>query len=227
MVGKALGSVLCVAVLGAGTYAAGAVRGVKFDSVVDDVGSVPEGREITSRFKFRNRGLEASILDVSGSCNNVSASLVNRSVVARGESGAVETRVATAGTEGLQTSTIAVRVRDPFERTIVLTVRAHVEREFVPDVGIVDFGKVPRATSAQRLLGIRVNSQGQRVLSARSTDESFDVYVDQRYEPAPARLVVIARPRSERGLRFGTIRISTSSFHMPELIVPVRVQITD
>jgi hypothetical protein len=208
--------------VGIAAYAAGAFDSVMFDTLVADVGSVSEGEPVQASFRFHNRGRPtATILDVTPSCGVV-ASLVRGRKLAHGEGGEVEVRIDTAGYQGLTTGVVAVRLKDPLERTVLLTVKATVAREFVVENPIVDFGSMPRDVRAQRQLRIRLNGTEHRVLSARSTDENFDAYVDLRRTDGIADIVVTIKPQTQPGLRFGTIRIRTSSLHMPELIVPVR-----
>lgn len=57
-------------------------------------------------------------------------------------------------------------------------------------------------------------------MSARATDEAFDAYVEAQ-DDGMARIVVNVRPQTKPGLRFGTIRIGTSSPHLPQIVVPV------
>jgi hypothetical protein len=225
--GRSILILSCAVLLIVVVYGAESVHGLAFDTITTDVGSVPEGREIHATFTFRNQGiLSAAILDVGGSCNNVFVSLLNGPTIASGEIGAVEARVGTAGAQGRVMNTLIVRVKDPLERTVVLTVKALIEREFAPESSIVDFGQVPLETTAQRRLTIRLNSVEHTVVSARSTDASFDAHLDTRELGGVASVVVRTKSLNEPGLKFGTIRVSTSSPHMPELIVPVRVLVS-
>jgi len=142
------------------------------------------------------------------------------------EGGVVEARIPTRGHEGRITGTVALTTKDSLERTVVLTVEALVQREFVVDSPVVDFGRVPRGAQLQREVTVRVRSKDHTILSARSTDGSFGAYADV-LPSGDAAVVVTTKPSKEPGLKFGTIRIGTSSPDMPELIVPVRAVITD
>lgn len=217
---------LCIATvsLGVAAYAATALHAVRFDTLVRDAGSYKEGQIARATFHFRNDGHSAAaIISVVPACG-VMASLVTGGTVAPGDDGEVEVRMDTSGQQGPIAGTVAVTLRDPFKRTILLTLQATVAREFVVASPMVDFGTITGAGPSRRELRIRLNSTEHRILTARSTDDAFGAHVaSSRLDGAI--VAVRTRRQAQQGLRFGTIRIATSSPHMPELIVPVRAMV--
>lgn len=225
MFGKSdLGTVLAVAALliGIAAYAVGASQIVKFETLVIDAGSVREGQDVRATFRFRNHGAStATIVNIAPACGGA-ASVVSERIVRPGQDGKIDVLIHTLRHQGPLTARLTVTLADPLERAVLLTVNALVEREFIVESPMVDFGKTARETAAQRELTIRLNKTEHRVVSVRSTDESFTAHVEPQSSDGITTVVIRVRPQSQLGLKFGTIRIITSSPHMPELIVPVR-----
>lgn len=211
-------TVLC----GAAMYGAGELRVVEFNADIVDVGSVKEGEQVRFAFQFRNHGrFAATILNVTPACG-VIASIAPGTTLAQGEGRELHGRIDTSGRQGMLTGSVTVTLKDPFERTVLLTVKARVDREFVVESPMVDFGSIARQAPAQRELRIRLNRTDSTLLSVRSTDENFDAHLETPNIDGVATVLVKAKPQMHTGRRFGTIRIATSSPHMPQLIVPVR-----
>jgi hypothetical protein len=102
--------------------------------------------------------------------------MVRSSTLARGETGEVEVSIDSTGHEGRLTGTVRIVVADPFRRTVVLTVNSSVDREFVIENRLIDFGRIPPNTSAWREIKIPLKRAEYAVLGARSTDSNFDAY---------------------------------------------------
>jgi hypothetical protein len=208
---------------GIGAYASGELHTVKFETLAVDAGPVREGQPVRARFVFRNDGRrKVEIIDVVPACGGAEAHLVRGRTLARGQDGEVEVVINTAGHQGPVAHEVAVTLKDPLERTVILTIKTFVDREFVPKKPLIEFGKIVPGVPAQGELAIQLNRTEYDVANARSTDENFDAYVDSNRTDGTARIIVTVRPQTQPGLKFGTIRIGTTSPHMPQLTVPVR-----
>jgi hypothetical protein len=91
---------------------------------------------------------------------------------------------------------------------------------------MVDFGTITSGSAVERQVRVRFETTHARVLRARATDYHFDARVASQLPGEYATVTVLARLGQQLGLRYGTIRIYTSSPYMPELIVPVRAVLT-
>jgi hypothetical protein len=187
-----------------------------------DGGVVPEGRLVNLRFRFHNGGHTAvSIADVSGSCG-VFPSIVEGSTLQPGETGILEAHLVTVGRSGLLTGTVTVKFREPAEREVTLSVKSVVEPEFVLGQGIIDFGQIRSGEELQREVTIQVKSSARSIVSARTSDAHFEASVVGTGASDTVTVVVSAKGLDQPGLKRGTVRVSTSSPDMPELIVPLR-----
>lgn len=241
-----MGVLLVITVLvGGAAYGAGAFESIAFDSQSANVGAVREGQDVRLRFSFRNSGRSsATIVSVDPACGIETSIMRGRAtapdedgdteatirpglIISPGETGEIEARIRTAGHQGPLDRSILVTVKDPLERTIFLEINGNVEREFVADSTIVDFGAVAHDASLRREVRVRLDNTSHRVLAARSTDDYFDAHVESEQNAKFATVVVSTRGRGPSGLKFGTIRISTSSPHLRELTVPVRAVVAD
>jgi hypothetical protein len=213
---------LAAASLGAGTYAAGALQGIEFEKVTSNVGRLKEGEKAAVLFHFRNRGLTAAtIVSLQPNCG-LHASIVRGRVLAPGQDGEIEARVQSTGRPTIFQGTIVVTVRDPIERTISLSVNGTIEREFTVEQKVIDFGTITKESNPSAEIRVQSIDGRDRIISAYSTDDSFEAHLLPDGDKSTMRIAVGNRFGSTPGFKFGTIRIRTSSVHMPELIVPVR-----
>lgn len=137
---------------------ASAVHTVEFQTLAVDAGPAREGERVRATFRFRNDGRRtAQILDVVPTCG-LEADLIRGSMLAPGQDGEIEVRINTVGNQGSVSGEVMVTLKDPVERTVVLSLKANVEREFVRESSLIDLGDIAPGMAARRNLAIRLNT---------------------------------------------------------------------
>jgi hypothetical protein len=150
--------------------------------------------------------------------------LLSAKQVKPGESGQIEVRLNPSG-EGRVSKTIRVSTNDPKQSSILLSVRAYVEPEFIMSPRVINFGRVPHGKEVVSESIVTIPAGGSASLvTASTTDENLSVRLGAVLDSngKSQRIIVALKPDAKEGDHFGVVVIKTTSKFMPELKLIVR-----
>lgn len=102
---------------------------IEFELTEYDGGTVIDGEKVIYAYKFKNTGLDDLVIEsVKASCG-CTATAPKDMVIAGGQTSEIVATFDSRGRSGAQTKTITVRSNDPDSPTIVLRLKAEVEKD--------------------------------------------------------------------------------------------------
>jgi len=214
----------------AGTAPAASWADALFDDLSHDFGTVPRGPIVTHYFHVTNTtGRPLHIASVRVSCGCLQAS-ATRTDLAAGESTTIVARLHTDRFSGFWRKPLYVTFDQPQWAEVTIMVQA-ISREdvtLVPET--LAFGRVRQGTTPDTNVTVHLGGGGNwKVLEAKSDS----AYVQSRLRlvrrdagEVAYQVTAQLRPDLPTGSWYTTIKVATDNPAMPQLTVPVTVEVS-
>jgi hypothetical protein len=209
-----------------------------FDSIIVDLGKVPDGEPLHHVFNFTNKGDSTlEIREIQTSCGCMST-LLTAKTIAPGQSGQLDVKIVTADATASsrllsQTvsiiKTVTVTTNDRKQPSVILVLRAVIVPEIVLSARSIHFGIHPRGQEISREVLVEITPDKPiRLSGATSTDDSVMTRLETVPDSGEKKIKVIAtlRATAREGQLQGFVLVNTSSALKPQLKIPFRGTVT-
>lgn len=144
------------------TPAAAAPR-IEFDTRLVELGVIPDDKEVTRTFTFRNTGnAPLELQQPTGSCG-CTVPRLDKLVYQPGESGTISVTYNPHNRNGAQHTVVTVRSNDPLTPTTNLDVKSEVRPLLRLEPMLLNFGPIARGSDSKQVLTISNRLQGVKV----------------------------------------------------------------
>jgi hypothetical protein len=209
-----------------------------FDSIIVELGKVPDGELLHHVFNFTNKGGSTlEIREIHASCGCMST-LLTAKTVAPGQSGQLDVKIVTADVSASSRSlsrtvsivkNVTVMTNDRKQPTVILVLKAVIMPEIVLSEPGINFGTHPRGEEITREVLVEIAPDKPiRLTGAASTNDSVMARLETEPDGGDKKIRVIAtlKVTAPEGQHQGFVLVNTSSTLKPQLKIPIRGTIT-
>ena len=220
--------VLLTGLWAAGPVAAAGWADGLFDVLSKDFGSVSHGQILTQTFRVTNNTKNpVTISSVRVSCGCVSAT-ANRGSLNPGEETTLVAKMDTSRFFGVRTVTIFVQFSQPSFDEVRLWVQANSRSDFAVAPDQLAYGQVKRGSSPSATVTITFyGNSGAKITEVKSETSYIQPTIQElrREGETSFQLTAKMRPDTPVGKWYTDIWVKTNIASMPQLRVPVTVEI--
>lgn len=202
-----------------GVTALGGPR-VQCDRRVHDFGERSASETVRTTFELRNVGDETlKVFDVKTSCG-CTATKLEKEAIEPGETATLPVTLSLAGRNGPQSKTITLYTNDPKQAAVLLKLEGTVQRDFVTEPLVANFGIAPADKRQLKEVYFGGNADVEKPARVSVDSDAFRARWVEATDRKPGHLLVSTRPPLAQGSHRATIKVFLEDAGAPIAEVP-------